>query len=78
MSEIEERPAALKTTNEGYRERWLAKRPRPNPNTWLSGFCSACEQAGGDQGLPSLTLKVNFRNRLSQAAVVPRCFQRAS
>ena len=47
--EIEEKPAP-KVTNEGYRDRWLAKRPRPNPNTWLSGFCSACEKPGTDQG----------------------------
>ena len=35
-----------KGSTEGYRDRWVAKRPRPNPNSWLSGFCSACETDG--------------------------------
>lgn len=41
----EEKPAA-KGPAEGYRDRWMAKRPRPNANSWLSGFCSACETDG--------------------------------
>jgi hypothetical protein len=42
-------PAARKrdrtptTPTEGYRERWLQKKPRKTPKTWLSELCSICE-----------------------------------
>ncbi|KAK9837057.1 hypothetical protein WJX84_002033 [Apatococcus fuscideae] len=37
---------AQKGPSEGYRDRWIARKPRPNPTTWCSAACSACEQGG--------------------------------
>ncbi|KAK9841359.1 hypothetical protein WJX74_004479 [Apatococcus lobatus] len=37
---------AQKGPSEGYRDRWLARKPRPNPTTWCSAACSACEKGG--------------------------------
>ncbi|KAK9824314.1 hypothetical protein WJX72_009375 [[Myrmecia] bisecta] len=37
-----------KPPSEGYRERWLAKKPRPTATTWCSTVCSACEGTDGD------------------------------
>lgn len=37
-------------SSEGFRVRWLAKKPRKNLNSWLSSVCSACEGLAGTQG----------------------------
>ena len=67
---FEEKPAA-RSSSEGYRERWLAKKPRPNPNSWLSSVCSACEQPGTEAG------EATFTPRFSIAELspfpLPRC-----
>lgn len=36
---------------EGYRERWVAHKPRAQAKTWCSMLCSACEQGADDSGM---------------------------
>ena len=50
-----EEPERKASGAEGYRDRWLAKKPRPTLTSWLSGICSACEQ-NTEQGVPDCSL----------------------
>ncbi len=36
---------------EGYRERWLAGKPRAQSKTWCSMLCCVCEQGSDDFGM---------------------------
>ena len=54
---VEDKSAA-RSSSEGYRERWLAKKPRPNPNSWLSSVCSACEQPGTGEAAFALRFSI--------------------
>lgn len=45
------RAKKAKPAAEGYRERWLAGKPRAQSKTWCSMLCSVCEQGGNEAEL---------------------------
>ena len=64
-------------SSEGFRVRWLAKKPRKNLNSWLSSVCSACEGLAGAQGKLLHFLKLLSRS-IPADSICSECTYRLS